>query len=62
MTLLADFEDFVTDHRPHDTLTGDTGEVTPNGYRLDVACPCGVTSSGGSLLKRRPRISRCWRG
>ena len=43
MTLLADLEDFVTDHRPHGALMGDAGEVTPNGYRLEVSCPCGVT-------------------
>ena len=33
----------MTDHRPHGTLTATTGELTPNGYRLEVACPCGVT-------------------
>ena len=43
MTLLADLEDFVTQHRPHGTLTATTGELTPNGYRLEVACPCGAT-------------------
>ena len=43
MTLLANLEDFVTEHRPHGTLTGDAGEPTPNGYRLEVSCPCGVT-------------------
>ena len=41
--LLADLEDFVTEHRPHGPLTATTGELTPNGYRLEVACPCGVT-------------------
>ena len=34
MTLLADLEEFVTEHQPHGTLTGDAGEVTPSGYRL----------------------------
>jgi len=43
MTLSRDLEDFVTAHRPHGTLTGDAGELTPNGYRLEVACLCGVT-------------------
>ena len=43
MTLLADLEEFVTEHQPHDTLTGDAGEPTPNGYRLWICCPCGVT-------------------
>jgi len=28
---------------PHGTLTATTGELTPNGYRLEVACPRGVT-------------------
>jgi len=40
---MTDLEDFVTEHWPHEALTGDTGELTPNGYRLEVACPCGVT-------------------
>ena len=31
------------EHQPHGELTGDAGELTPNGYRLEVACPCGVT-------------------
>ena len=43
MTLSQDLEEFVTEHRPHGPLTSDTGELTPNGYRLEVACPCGVT-------------------
>jgi len=43
VNLLADLEDFVTEYRPHGRLTGTTGELTPNGYRLEVACPCGVT-------------------
>ena len=43
MTLLADLEAFATEHQPHGTLTGDASEVTPNGYRLEVSCPCGVT-------------------
>ena len=43
MTLLTDLEDFVTEHRLHGTLTPTTGELTPNGHRLEVACPCGVT-------------------
>ena len=43
MTLLADLEDFVTEHRPHGILKATTGELTPNGYRPEVTCPCGVT-------------------
>jgi hypothetical protein len=34
MTLSADIQAFVTDQRPHGTVTGDAGEVTPNGYPL----------------------------
>ena len=43
MTLLADLENFVTEHQPYGTLKATTGELTQNGYRLEVACPCGVT-------------------
>jgi len=43
VTLSADVQAFVTGHRPHGTLTDDAGEVTPNGYRFWIACPCGVT-------------------
>ena len=42
MTLLVDLEEFVRDHRPHVTLTGDATEPARNGYLLTVACPCGV--------------------
>ena len=42
MTLLAELEEFVGDHRPHGTLTCDATEPTWNGYRLAVSCPCGV--------------------
>jgi hypothetical protein len=42
MTLLADLEDFVHDHRPHGTLTCDSTEPAWNGYLLTVACSCGV--------------------
>jgi hypothetical protein len=41
--LTADLEDFVRGHRPHGPLVPDAGALTPNGYRLSVACPCGVT-------------------
>lgn len=43
MTVTADLEDFVETHRPHGPLDGDTGDLTPNGHRLTVACSCGVT-------------------
>jgi hypothetical protein len=41
--LTAELQDIVTGHRSHGSLTTDTGPLTPNGYRLTVACPCGVT-------------------
>jgi len=41
--LIADLEDFAVSHRPHGRLIAATGAVTPSGYRLAVACPCGVT-------------------
>jgi len=43
MTLLAELEEFVGDHRRHGTLTADATEPAWNGYLLTVACPCGVT-------------------
>jgi hypothetical protein len=42
MTVLADLEEFVHDHRAHGGMTGDATEPTSNGYRLTVACACGV--------------------
>ena len=43
MSIGADLEKFAAAHRPHGALTADTGALTPNGYRLTVACECGVT-------------------
>ena len=42
MTLLADLEAFVHDHRSHGGLAGDATEPASNGYRRTVACACGV--------------------
>jgi hypothetical protein len=42
MNLLAELEEFVREHRPHCGLTGDATEPASNGYRLTVACACGV--------------------
>jgi len=42
MTLLAALEEFVTEHRPYGTLLGDATQPEWNGYRLTMACPCGV--------------------
>ena len=41
-SLLSDVEEFVTLHRPHGELHAKAGELRANGYRLEVACPCGV--------------------
>jgi len=38
VTLLADLEQFVRDHRQHGGMTGDATEPASNGYRLTVAC------------------------
>jgi hypothetical protein len=43
MSLTAELADFVAGHRPHSSLTADTGVLTPNGYRLSIACGCGLT-------------------
>jgi len=42
MSLLADLEEFVRNHRPHGQMTGDTTEPAWNGYLLTVGCACGV--------------------
>jgi len=42
MTLLTDLKAFVYDHRPHGGMTGDATQPASNGYRLMVACTCGV--------------------
>jgi hypothetical protein len=42
VSLLADLEEFVRDHRPHGWMTADATEPAWNGYRLTVACACGV--------------------
>jgi hypothetical protein len=42
MTLLSALEEFVRDPRPHGGMTGDGTEPASNGYRLTVACACGV--------------------
>jgi hypothetical protein len=38
VTITGDLEDFLRTHRPHGRLESDTGDLTPNGYRLAVAC------------------------
>jgi hypothetical protein len=41
-SLLTDLREFVELHRVHGELHAGAGEPTPNGYRLEVACPCSV--------------------
>lgn len=40
--VLADLTDFVALHRMHGELHANASAPTPNGYRLEVACPCHV--------------------
>jgi hypothetical protein len=40
--LLADLEDFVSDHRPHGMLTVDATPPAWNGYLRTVSGSCGV--------------------
>ena len=40
--MLTDLAEFVQNHRPHGPLTADATEPAWNGYRLTVACKCGV--------------------
>jgi hypothetical protein len=37
--LLRDLRELVALHRLHGGLHAEAGEPTPNGYRLEVACP-----------------------
>jgi hypothetical protein len=41
--MLGDLAAFVQDHQTHGQLVGDASEPAPSGYRVTVACPCGVT-------------------
>jgi hypothetical protein len=42
VSLLADLEEFVANHRPHGRLNADATPPAWNGYLLTVACQCGV--------------------
>jgi hypothetical protein len=42
VSLLADLEEFVANHRPHGRLTADATPPAWNGYLLTMACQCGV--------------------
>lgn len=43
MTLADELDYFLARHRAHGGLAPTVGEQTPNGYRLTIACPFGVT-------------------
>jgi len=43
VNLAADLDEFASLHQAHGQFTASVGNVTPNGYRLEVACQCGVT-------------------
>jgi hypothetical protein len=51
VTLLADFEDFLTDHRPHGSMTADATEPASNGYLFTTACPCGAVFERSTTLE-----------
>jgi len=59
-TFLPGLTDFLTDHRPHGPLTAGATPPAWNGYRLTVACSCGlvferwVTPEGAELDLHRP--------
>ncbi len=42
MSLYSELEQFIHAHRPHGDLTWWTTPATAKGYRVRVACPCGV--------------------
>jgi len=43
MSLTTDLDEFVGLHQAHGPFRATVGELTANGYRLEIACPCGVT-------------------
>ncbi len=43
MNLAADLDELASLHQAHGQFTASVGDVKPNGYRLEVTCPCGVT-------------------
>jgi hypothetical protein len=57
-SLLTDLREFVTLHRPHGELRANAGALTPNGYRLEVACPCRVVFERWVLPMMRRSIWR----
>jgi hypothetical protein len=47
--LLTDLEEFVSSHRAHGRMIGDATKPAWNGYRLTVACLCGVVFQRGTI-------------
>ena len=43
MNLADELDHFLAVHRAHGRLSPTVGKETPNGNRLAIACPCGVT-------------------
>ena len=43
MSITEDVEEFISLHREHGQLVGDATEPTLTGYRVTIACPCGLT-------------------
>ena len=66
MNLADDLDHFLRVHRAHGRLTSTVGDETPNGYRLAIACPCGVAferwvtpqDALADLLRARLRAER----
>jgi len=52
----------VRDHRPHGGMTGDAAEPVSNGYRLTVACGCGVVFERWVTPEERTPIPLALRG
>jgi hypothetical protein len=42
VSITAEIETFVVNHRAHGHLTGDATEPRLNGYQVTITCPCGV--------------------
>jgi len=58
--MLADVQEFVSEHHPHGPLTADAKEPAWNGYLLTVACACGVVFerwSKPNVTSSRPQRS-----
>ncbi len=66
MNLAADLDEFLALYHEHGRFAHTVGDPTPNGYRLEVGCPCGVTferwvttqDAVDDLLRERLRAER----